>query len=103
MKIIKEDIEKSICDYNKSIKKLEDAGIDYGDYTVTIHHTRWIKLLTLLKTHIEAWEKVRAEIENLYEYPSRDDYIHQEETRAFIDKSEVLDIIDKYRESEDKE
>ena len=45
---------------------------------------------------IEAWEKVRAEIENLYEYTSREDYIHQEETRAFIDKSEVLEIIDKH-------
>lgn len=97
MKITKEDIEKSIYEYNKAIKKLEDAGIDYGDYTVTISHARWIKLLTILKTHIEAWEKVRAEIENLYEYTSREDYIHQEETRAFIDKSEVLEIIDKYR------
>ncbi|MBR3644828.1 MAG: hypothetical protein IKN54_00260 [Lachnospiraceae bacterium] len=45
---------------------------------------------------IEAWEKVRAEIEILYEYTSREDYIHQEETRAFIDKSEVLEIIDKH-------
>ena len=45
-------------------------------------------------------DKIRAEIENLYEYTSREDYIHQEETRAFIDKSEVLEIIDKYKDGE---
>ena len=62
MKITKEDIEKSIHEYNKAIKELEDAGIDYDNYTVTISHARWIKLLTILKTHIEAWEKLRTEI-----------------------------------------
>ena len=57
----------------------------------------YLDALKEIKRLKEAWEKVRAEIENLYEYTSREDYIHQEETRAFIDKSEVLEIIDKYR------
>ena len=56
----------------------------------------YLEALTEIKRLREALEKIRAEIENLYEYTSREDYIHQEETRAFIDKSEVLEIIDKH-------
>ena len=56
----------------------------------------YLDALKEIKRLKEALDKIRAEIESLYEYTSREDYIHQEETRAFIDKSEVLEIIDKH-------